>query len=401
MKHRVSTLAAAVAALGLGACGDTPVARDLAGPAFSQADNAPPAPLVSVAAPAGSITFWPYTRDDLKADPRSDPINLVFAGAADARDVRAALMYLNGDRTAFGFPDAFPFNCTWTDAMGDAQFTYGEPAGWVGNGIQLQCGDYDPLRFHLRLFDVGGSTLGGVHLDLLIPGTADHQVISWELPQQLVMVDLLRSGLLDPEFPLFPSDPINDAPSFRAVPAPVYNGLPVELRVAIGGPMSDVTEDWPLPTDGSATVFNVTGSASAKRMVARRELEFQYDQVIPKPVCSAGPFDYVYVTGPVKLVQQLVVSGSGNLVSNYRASGRLAITPVNPLTNPPTPIGETYHAVIAESDRGIVTDQVTLASRYLIRIAVPPSAPLHGALYLSVHAGPAGLTQVELQARCP
>ena len=208
--------------------------------------------------------------------------------------------------------------------------------------------------------------------------------------------------MLDHNFPLFPSDPINDAPSFREVPAAVYNGLPADLRVAIGGPLENVSADWPLPNDGSATVFNVVGTApDAERLVARRELDFQYDQVIPKPVCSAGPFDYVYITGPVKLVQHLVVTGSGNYMTNYRASGRLAITPVNPLTNPPTPIGETYQAVIAEMDKGIVTDQVTLASRYLIRVAVPPSAPLHGALFLSVHAGPAGLTQVQMETHCP
>ncbi len=401
MKRPIPILALALAAWTTAACTDDRANPHLASPAFSEtADQPAPAPLVTVTAPAGSLTFWPYTRDDLKDGP-SDPLNLVFAGAADARDLRAALMFLNGDRTAFGFPDAFPFNCTWRDAMGDAQFTYADPAGWVGNGIQLECGEYGVLRFHLRLFDAGAWIVGGVHLDLLIPGTADHQVISWELPQQLVMVDLLRTGLLDPGFPLFPSDPINDAPSFRDVPAPVYNGLPVELRAAIGGPLGDVTDAWPLPNDGSATVFNVTGTAESERMVVRRELNFQYDQVLPKPFCTEGLLDYLYVTGPVKLVQELVVTPSGNYLSNYRASGHLDITPVNPLTNPPTPIGETYQAVIADMDRGIVTDQVTLASRFVIRIAVPPSAPLHGAMYLNLHAGPAGLTQVQLEMRCP
>jgi len=401
MKHPIPILALALAAWAATACTDQPANGDLAAPAFSEATNAAPTPLVTVTAPAGSLTFWAYTRDDTKTDPRSDPVNLVFAGAADARDIRAALMLLNGDRTAYGFPDAFPFNCTWRDAMGDAQFTYADPAGWVGNGIQLECGDYSMLRFHLRLFDMGEWTLGAVHLDLLIPGTADHQALSWELPQDFVTVDLLRTELLDADFPLFPSDPINDAPSFRDVPAPIYNGLPVELRVAIDGPVDDVADAWPVPNDGRATVFNVTGTAAAQQMVVRRELDFQYDQVLPKPFCAEGPLDYVYVTGPVKLVQQLVVTPSGNYLSNYRASGHLDITPVNPFTSPPTPVGETYRAVIADMDRGIVTDQVTLASRFVIRIAVPPRAPLHGAMYLNVHAGPEGLTQVQLEMRCP
>jgi hypothetical protein len=104
---------------------------------------------------------------------------------------------------------------------------------------------------------------------------------------------------------------------------------------------------------------------------------------------------------PLPRRDQLVVTPSGNYLSNYRASGHLDITPVNPLTSPPTPVGETYRAVIADRDRGIVTDQVTLASRFVIRIAVPPRTPLRGAMYLNVHVGPEGLTRVQLEMRCP
>ena len=112
--------------------------------------------------------------------------------------------------------------------------------------MQLQCGGYGPIRFHLRLFDIGGTTLGNAHFEVLIPGTTDHQVLSWELAEQLVTFDFARSGLLGA--PPGSIAPVNPAPSFRGIPAPLYDGLPPELRVLTGGPSSDVTADVDLAT---------------------------------------------------------------------------------------------------------------------------------------------------------
>ena len=76
-------------------------------------------------------------------------------------------------------------------------------------------------------------TLGNAHFELLIPGTTDHQVLSWELAEQLVTVDMVRSGLLAAA----PGStaPINAAPGFRQIPAEIYNLLPAELRAASAG----------------------------------------------------------------------------------------------------------------------------------------------------------------------
>ena len=159
-----------------------------------------PSPLVTAQIGQDAVQFWPYTGTNFAGEPQ-DPINLIFFGQADPRDIRAALLSLNGDRTALGFPAEAPFNSTWDDAIGDVQTAYGAtiggemalsptPArgngpdrfcasrGWSGSAIQLACGAYEGMRFHLRLFKVGSWTLGNAHLDVSIPGTTEHQVIS-------------------------------------------------------------------------------------------------------------------------------------------------------------------------------------------------------------------------------
>ncbi|HEX9610445.1 MAG TPA: hypothetical protein VF978_01070, partial [Gemmatimonadales bacterium] len=203
------------------------------------AGEATPSPLASVALGSSTLEFWPFTGADFGHTPL-DPINLIFFGQSDPRALRAALMMLDGDRTAFGLPDVFPFNCTWKDAIGGMQTAYSTGAGWAGSAIQLECGDFGPIRFHLRLFNAGDWTLANAHFEVLIPATTEHQVLSWELAEQLVTVDLLRSGLLDAGVPLFATGTINPSP-FHEIPAVIYNGLPLELRGVIGGPSGDVS----------------------------------------------------------------------------------------------------------------------------------------------------------------
>jgi hypothetical protein len=94
----------------------------------------------------------------------------------------------NSDRTAFGFPNAFPFNCTWhDDPEVQPEVAYTSGSGWVGSPIELECGTYDQARLHLRFFDVGGATVGGAPFEVYIPGTLEHQTISWELAEQVVV----------------------------------------------------------------------------------------------------------------------------------------------------------------------------------------------------------------------
>jgi len=246
-------LALLLSATLLAACHDTPEPTAVLYPAHAVEPTSAPAPSPLVPITAGGTTqqIWPFTGQTLAGAPQ-DPINLIFAGEADPRSIRAALLSLSGDRTGVGFPATFPFDCTWKDAIGGLQTTYSETDRWEGSVIQLECGEYDPVRFHIRLFRAGPWTLANAHLDVLIPGTADHQVLTWELAEQLVMADFIRSGLL--AAPPAQSGPINPAP-FREIPPVIYNGLPPGLRALTGGPQANVTTPVPLQTNGSATIL--------------------------------------------------------------------------------------------------------------------------------------------------
>jgi hypothetical protein len=198
-------------------------------------------------------------------------------------------------------------------------------------------------------------------------------VLSWELAEQLVVVDFLRGGLLEPSAPLSTTESINPAP-FRAINPLVYNGLPVELRAAIGGPLADQGDPGPTGTDGRATVLNVAVGLSAPPRVVTQEFDIAFGQVIPKPFCASGPFDALYVQGPVHLRQVTILTSSENYLSSFHARGRLDLTPVNPLSDPPTAIGTTYErrsrisAIRGSCDTGI---EFRVAARDPFQRSVP------------------------------
>lgn len=316
----------------------------------------PPAELATI----GNLTFWPYTGSSFAGEP-IDPINLVFRGQADPLRIRAALLALDGDRTAFGLPDAWPFNARWEDCIGgNVQTAYAQgPLGWVGSVVQLSLGAYDPLRFHLRLFRTGVSdgaggqwTLGGAHFEVRIPGTADHQVLSWEAAEQIVVADLVRSGLLDPGAPAVPSGPINAAPSFRTIPAIIYNGLPPELIALIGGPPPPVDYDVPLVSDGQGTVLNLAGRAPLVPGSWTQTASMEYGQLVPKPFCSTSPWDYLYVSGPITFHLTVTLSSRGEYCYHSDYAGTLTATPMDVTSGEPTPAGEPYSAVVNGASAG-------------------------------------------------
>jgi hypothetical protein len=359
---------------------------------------AAPSPLQTVASPFGSVTFWPFTGVDYSGTPQ-DPLNVLFAGHAQPSSLRAALMSLDGDRTLYGFPDAFPFNCTWNDAIGGMQTSYGEPAGWVGSAIQLECGVYSVLRFHIRFFDIGDWTLGGAHFETLIPGTTSHQVLSWELAEQLVIVDFMRSGLLDPMIPVFPAGVINPSP-YGEIPTFIYNELPPELRAAIGGPPDDQSAPVPIGTDGAALILNVADEVDPEPGVMRNDFVVQFDQTIPKPFCvPPSELELVHVAGPLDFRQRTIVAASGHYVSQFHAEGSLTVTPVDPTTMPPT-FGEPYRAHISEHHMGVATDKVTLTSQLQIQALLPRNGDFGGRLMVTLLVGPQSAKIADLHISC-
>jgi hypothetical protein len=313
----------------------------------------PPAPDGTVAVQLGpdSETLWPYTGTDFTGTP-SDPLNLVFLGDADPRQVRQALMSLGGDRTAYGVPNQFPFNCVWADAIGRHQTAWARRSGWQGSAIQMECGDYGSIRFHLRLFREGSRTLANAHIEVLIPGTTDHELLSWEFAEKFVELDIIRSGALAaaPE----ETPPINPAPSFRTIRTVIFNGLPVELRYALGLPLDDQADPVPLPTDGHATVLTLHQPLERERTTTHRERDQIFNQVIPRPFCSQGPLDYLKVQGPIHFIHHVETTRRGSYWATFSASGVLDVVPLNPLTGEVT--GAPFKARITERHRSFLTD---------------------------------------------
>ena len=370
-------------------------------PIVDQRGDTPPAGVVQVASQGGHahIHLFPYTGNGFDGTP-VDPINLLFVGTACPRTVRAALMKLDGDRSAFGFPNAPPFNQRWGDAFGDVQTAYSEGMGWTGSVIQLALGDYGPVRVHLRLFRTAGEgndvwTMGAAHFEVLIPGTADHWVLSWELARQIVVADLLRAGLVvgAPEL----VGPITQTPSYRTIPPVIYNGLPAELRAAIGGPAGDQTSDVPVPNDGKAAMLFM-GDIPDMGVGQMQSFTMNYAQAIPKPICSDGPYDYVYIEGPVQFTRTTTIDPAGSYVYEAHASGQLTVTPIDVTTTPPTPVGVPYTAIISEDQSGIcgtLENTVTARSRRI--------AEMHGGaerVTVDLKVGMTGAKKYRISQRC-
>jgi hypothetical protein len=355
------------------------------GPGSTDFDAAatPPGLLVRIAVPGGTLSLWPYTGTDFSGTPQ-DPLNLIFTGASDPRSIRSALIGLDGNRTAFGMPAVYPFNCTWSDAIGDLQTGYNAAKAWVGSAIQLACGNYGPVRFHVRLFDAGATTLGNAHFEVLIPGTADHQVLSWELAEELVKVDFMRSGLLA-------AGPggtgeINDGP-FRQIPAEIYNLIPADLKSIINGPPGTVSASVPIESDGHASVFNLTAAAHSQTTGSEQAFVIQYGQVIPRPFCAQGA-EYLYVEGPVSLEKTVRVSDAGELTTEFHASGHLRLTPVNPATG--APAGPTYEAEVKEEQVSRFGKQGGMVRGLQVQTELPRNVPGHGERVVRIKVGALG-----------
>lgn len=373
---------------------DNPVAVQAA--PMKLEDFSAPLDLETVNFGSSSWDIWPYTGANFSGTPQ-DPINLIFIGQADPLDIRAALLGLDGDRSAFGLPPVSPFNAVWDDAIGDVQTAYASNCGWTGSAVQLECGDHQQLRFHLRLFRAGDITIANVHFEVLIPGTTTHQVLNWELGEQLVIADFIRSGLLDLSSPMVPVPNFNDSP-FREIPSVIYNGLPVELRSLIGGPISDVNEDVPIGTDGNAMILNLVGTAPRITETRTQSFVIEFNQAVPKPFCAAGPLDFLYVTGPVSFEHVSRLSEDGVYETHFSASAELIAQPINPLTGEPT--GDELAAVITEKHDSYLSSHKSSASSFKHQALLPTATDGSGQFFERLAISSNGKNGFEAEVRC-
>jgi hypothetical protein len=340
-------------------------------PALAVAGHEFPVPpgLATPATAAGMLTVWPYTAADF-TDPgapvASDPVNLIILNT-DPRAVRQALMSLAGARA--GFPAVAPFNCLWFDGMGNEQAAYGEPEGWVGGALQLTCylpgGNPlgNPFRYHVRLFRIGEHTLVGAHFEINIPGTAEHETLSWNAARDFVLYDLRRAGasvstipaarLFTPatgSFGLVRRQVYDGLVGDPKVPNPAwailqYAGLPVPPAVPAPG-------DVPIPADGVA--YLVAGGLvhhPARYDVTTTIPSVQYSVDAPKPFCNAGG-EFVHLTGSLEFALRVQTNPSGKYQRTYTLGGTLQ---VRMLSGPDA--GKVYSAVISERHRAMLTDE--------------------------------------------
>lgn len=315
-----------------------------------------PADLVDIDCFGRTLTCWPFTGAKLDGVPM-DPVNLVFTGNADPVQIRAALLGLDGDRTQFGFPDAYPFNQIWKDALsGGVQANYADEGGWRGGVIQLTLGEYEPIRFHLRLFRTGavmddGSpiTIGAAHFEVLIPGTTDHQVLSWTFAKQLVVADMIRTGLLNPATDLMDTGQITPAPVFRTIIPAVYDELPPELLAIIGDPVGDPVG---IPNDGVATVIRLAGPALVTPDETLATTTITFGQFVPRPYCSEGPGDWLWIEGPVDFYNTAVVDEAGQFSYRGGYDGTLTAVPVD-ISNG-QPVGPAFSATVTGNQHGFL-----------------------------------------------
>jgi hypothetical protein len=388
-------VAVAAAAALLAGCQD-PVTRaaDVEQPQYAAVSAPAPSPIVNVSVGDEERALWPFTGTDLGADARaSDPINMIFRGHADPLSIRAALMTLGGDRTPALPPLPF-FQCTWDDAMGGNQTAWAASEGWSGSAIQLECGSYEGLRFHLRLFRVGDWTLGNAHFETIIPGTHDHQVLNWELAANFVAADLARAGVVAAAPQL--SNPINPWPFFRTInPLLYWHPQMVPLHPIINAVVLD-TQTIGIRSNGQALVLTLGPSGTGSPGHTRQELVIAFNQVIPKPFCG-GPADYLYVEGPLKLRQDVTVAGSGLLTREFHASGELTATPINPITG--QPLGPSSPARINGVYRGMASAEVHSASSLLTQTLQLHDQPPQR-LTVDLQVGPHGVTRSRTREQC-
>ena len=274
--------------------------------------------------------------------------------------------------------------------MGEEQTAFAGPEQWTGSAVQLQCGEFAPTRLHVRLFGEGPWTLAGAHMDLNIPGTHDHEAISWEVAREVLRVDMIRSGLLGAGAPGL-SPVINDTPTYRSIPVELWNGMPAALKAFV-----DVLSGPAIPSDGRAALFNVVTAEKVVPDISTQDFVLQFNQTIPKPFCN-GPNDWVRATGPLHFQSTARVTAGGVYERMYTVDGDLSVVAVNIATGE---VGPVQTAKIEERHEGSITPAGALARSYTFqRLFAADGAP-RDVLARSLHAGTRGHDEFRLDERC-
>jgi hypothetical protein len=154
----------------------------------------------------------------------------------------------------------------------------------------------------------------------------------------------------------------------------------------------------PIASDGSATIVRLVGRAADVAGERTQAFTIEYGQVIPKPFCATTPFDLVLVQGPVSLTKTVRPSGNG-LISEFHASGRIAVTPIDAGTGQPS--GAQYFAEIRDDQTTSLDDGGSRILGSLMRTELPPGgSPERGRLAVMVRVGTDGVGSFRRDERC-
>ena len=208
------------------------------------------------------------------------------------------------------------------------------------------------------------------------------------MPQQLLTADLACTGLLGAA-----PTPAAQTHSqfFGEIPAAVWDGMPAGLRQLTGHSPSAVAP-VPILSTGYAMPFELAGRVPVTPDEEVEDLAVQWNQIIPKPFCAAGPAHFVRVEGPLRFTQRSGIDASGEHHTEMVAQGRLRITPITP----PDGSFESYDAEIVVNQVGTITDEMTKTLLNDLRRELPDLGPFRGTSHDRVQTGPTAAASMHL-----
>jgi hypothetical protein len=358
-------------------------------PALGGQSAPQPAGVVTIDAGGEQLALWPFITTNYRPDAagKSDPVNLVFLNT-DPRAIRQELLRLDGSRPQWSFLPRGANGCTWMDAMGYEQAAYLEPEGWVGDEVQLACATPDsPLgreyRFHVRLFRSGPHTIGGAHFEINVPGTAEHEVLSWELARDFVTDEIAR---LEPGAVREETSVFGPTGSFRTVRGLVngyvwqtnYPGNLAFLGALGLPPPTAGFPAVPIPVSGRAAVFAPAFKyVPVKSDITLTDSRSYFVANTPKPFCDGAP---IQITGgPLTFTLRVQTNPSGKYQRTYTVAGSLKIKTLS--------TGVVQDALVSETHRGMLTDNHGQVSEEVSQILLPTDTAVGQSLYWVFGAG--------------
>ena len=107
----------------------------------------------------------------------------------------------------------------------------------------------------------------------------------------------------------------------------------------------------------NALIYSAQTSESSQTYFLKRTMRtlaqsrvFPYGLFVPRPFCMEGPYDWLYVEGPVVFEQQAAVTADGRYACSGGYRGALVATPEDISTG--EPLGPSFTAKVAGRQSG-------------------------------------------------